>query len=120
MHGERAGEVRFLGAALQYRAAEAGSGKVAGQDQAGRTRPHNKHLGDRIHQTSSLAFAADHKTRYGDQVTWIAPIIGQPTQDRRWGSCSVGCSCRCVRGTSHLADRSSDLKSATAPKYPYE
>jgi hypothetical protein len=24
---------------------------------------------------------ADHQTRYGDQVTWIAPFIGQPTQD---------------------------------------
>lgn len=31
VHGERAGEVGFLGTALQYRAAEAGSGKVAGQ-----------------------------------------------------------------------------------------
>ena len=31
VHGERAGEVGLLGTALQYRAAEAGSGKVAGQ-----------------------------------------------------------------------------------------
>src|SRR3712207_8794690 len=53
---------------LQYGAVDAGSGKVAGQDQAGRTRPHNKHLGDRIHHTSSLAFAADHKTRYGTRL----------------------------------------------------
>ncbi len=31
VHGERAGEIGLLATALQYRAVEAGSGKVAGQ-----------------------------------------------------------------------------------------
>ena len=31
-------------------------------------------------------------------------------------SCRVGCACRSVSGTGHLADRRSDLKSATGPR----